>query len=199
MSVLSTSLRLAFGVAALLTLPVATQAKTLWNFGSRNLAVLGMAAVTFIAVGLWIKWARAESRKLSLQEYVTVCCVAAVPTLLAVTVAHAGIATLLLAAILGLSFTLLAILAYCPKRLEPGATAVVLLLAVAGLASQVLIAGKARSNSRQPTRSASVISGSMYDLAVTSYHRHLPQPKSTKGGLSHFGERYVLVTGDGDL
>lgn len=199
MSIISTSLRLALGAVALLTLPAATQFKVLSSVGTRNLAVQAIAAASFIAVGLWITRARPAARTLSLREYIAACCVAAVPTLLAVTVAQVGIPRLLLAVTLALSFMLIAILAYWPTRRDPSATAVVLLLAASGIAGQALIAGNARSAAREPSRSESVISGSMYDLAVTSYHRYLPQPESTQGGLGLLGERYVLVTGDGDL
>ena len=85
-------------------------------------------------------------------------------------------------------------------RALPGAWRMAGTLALVGVvvAGMVIsLAGTQKQGQVRPHVESSVLRTAFYNVRATSYLDQIPEPAVRGGGLGRFGERFVLVTGDG--
>lgn len=186
------------GLVALLALPSAGLAKPVWMAGGKTLLVLALIGGAFVLVHQWIIRTRRLGQEPGLIPLLAACSLTIVPALLAVLLVHPQFSRPLLVATCGLASALLIATRYVRKR-GLWVTGFAGLLALAGLALQAVLGSGLWPGPPKPTSARTVVSSSSYELAVTSHRRYVPRPSSNQGGLTLFGDRYLLTTGDGDL
>jgi cytochrome c2 len=186
------------GLIALLALPSAGLGKPVWMTGGKTLLVLALIGGAFALVHQWIIRCRRLGQEPNWIQLLAACSLTVVPALLAVLLVHPHFSRLLLIATLGLALVLL-LATRLFRRHGPWVTGLTALAALAGLALQAVLVTGLWPGPPKPTSARTVVSSSSYELAVTSHRRYVPRPSSNQGGITLFGGRYLLTTGDGDL
>ena len=187
-----------FGLVALLALPVAQLGKPVWSVGAKTLLVLVLIGAAFAVVQQWIIRTRRLGRDLDWLQFLAACSLAIVPALFAVLFVHPLFSRRVLGVTVGMALVLL-LATYLLKQQSQRVAGFSGLLALAGLAVQAVLGAGLWPGAPKPATAQSLISSSMYELALTSHQRYVERPASNQGGITLFGDRYLLTTGDGDL
>jgi cytochrome c2 len=188
----------ALGLIALLALPSAGLGKPVWLAGGKALLVLGLIGGSYVLVHQWLVRNRRHGREPNWIQFLAACSLTVVPALLAVLLVHPQFPRPLLLATLGLATSLL-LATYLLGRHSPWVVGIAGLSALAGLGLQVVLGTGLWPGPPQPTSARTLVSSALYELELTSYRRYVPRPSSNQGGITLFGDRYLLTTGDGDL
>lgn len=185
------------GAIALLSLATARLAKPLWALDRKTLLVLALIAAGYCLVYLWLLREQRRGSEASLGRILVGGCVAAVPVLLAVLLVHPDFSKTVLVVAPLLALGLLTFV-FRVKWRDHLQLAVVGLAALAGVFLQTMLATRMTDDSL-PTRIVTNLVSSMYELQVVSYKNYFKRPDSNQGGITLFGDRYLLTTGDGEL
>jgi cytochrome c2 len=177
--------------------------KPVWALDSRSAALLlATVGIYWLAAAASIAFEH-RGRKISRAERLATSFAAAALVFAAVTTLGLELPrTLTLwAPLLGLALLLLGQLLHA-RLTWALITAPAVLLAAAGLvllwAAPGLLGSQGRSAAK-PAIAQFRIRSSLYDLAVTSFTNYAPRSAKPRGGLAMFADRYLLVTGDGQL
>jgi cytochrome c2 len=190
--------------AAVLLLFVAFRLhKAVWALDSRSaLVLLATAGVYWLAAVVLIA-VEYRGRTISRADRLATSFAAAVLVFAAVTTfgSEPPRTLTLWAPLFGLGLLLLGQLLHA-RLTWPLVTVPAVLLGAAGLALLWAAPDWLNSPGRPAAQSAVAqfrIRSSLYDLAVTSFTNYTPRSAKPRGGLALLGDRYLLVTGDGQL
>ena len=170
--------------------------KPLWQQGERILVVLFLIGCAYGATALGLVVGELRGRQVTVVQILLVAIAAALPALVAFVVVGPGFSyPTLFGGLLVVVFLALGVFWVNGRHALKFAALTV--FAIVGLALQVRLAtGIGRE---APVGATAHLETSLYDLELLSFPGRLPQISRDQGGLTLFGDRYLLTTGDGDL
>jgi aldose sugar dehydrogenase len=170
--------------------------RPLWQQGERLLLVSFLIGCAYGATALGIIIGELRGRRATVVQILLVASAAALPALVAFVVVQPPFSYWLLYG--GLTVVvLLALGVFSVHGRHALKFAVLTVFVIAGVALQVRLA---TGIGREAPPSATVhLETSLYDLNVVSFPNRVPRISRDQGGLTLFGDRYLLTTGDGDL
>ena len=194
-------LHLVFAAVALVAVPATVLRKLVVDLGSRDAWILALVALGYGVWFLWLVIRRSKYGQVSVWRMLAVGLIASAPAVLAGVVLYRGnLRPLLVQSLLvGLSLALLLILIAWRRKGWPAVLAAAV-VATLGIVLQVLLArGDVFAPARAGVRTEAQLGSALYDLTVESYTQYFPAVVARQGGISAFGDRYILVDGDGNL
>ena len=184
---------------ALLLLSTVWGKKAAWMLDIQSLEMLGLAAVAYLAAVLVLLADVRRGQTITLRQVVLVGSAAFLPVVLGVMAFRPGFSRFATVAIPILGVATLAWIFWIEKAPKLRLLAVVT-LALAAIAVHVGFAtGRLGKAKLEPARVRTVVNSSLYDVEIVSHRYVVPPPFAQQGGLTLFGDRYLLTTGDGDL
>ena len=184
------------GIVPLAILPTLWRLKPLWSVGRQGLAILGLSVAAYVLSAGILSHAARRGREVTPWQVLAVGSACLLPVVLAVVAAsnqlwHVGIfsAVLLTLGLLWLSFGI--------QRWYGIRLILLSAFAIAAVTAEVLVVG-GLLGTRKPGVQHRLLDSQLYELAMTAYQYVVPEPVTQQGGISRFGDGYVLVTGDGD-
>lgn len=187
------------GLIPLTLLPTVLAMKPMWRLAPRALEVVGWSVGAYLVAATLIVYGERRGRSATFGGVLLLWAVAFIPVALAVPALNEKFSrtALLIAPALALG---LLWLAFTVRRWWGARLFIVTTLALGALAVQVglgsgLLAGK----KADPSVHRSHVGSALYELEITSYRHVVPEPFTQQGGITQFGQRYALATGDGDV
>jgi cytochrome c2 len=180
-------------------LPSAWSLKPIWQLSTPTLAIYGLSALAYIAVIASVRYGEQRGRPTTALQVAFVTAAAYLAVSLAAFVFHPRFSrfALLASPLLALTLAWLALSVHGKIRVR--LTAAILLAVIAIAVQASIVQGFLRRPGPQPTMADLRVGTSLYELAITSFRSWIPQPNTQQGGITTFGTRYLLSTGDGDL
>lgn len=183
----------------LVLLPTGWGLKPIWKVDPSSFWILGFAVAVYITTILLLIYGERRGRPITFSHALLVCSAALLPMLLVIPVLNQTFSrsALLISVVLVVGLVLIALVT---QRWHRSRILLTVALALVAIGMQVgLGTGWIARPKPKPTSLRSRIDTSLYELAVTSYRNVIPEPLTQQGGLTLFGNRYLLATGDGDL
>jgi cytochrome c2 len=187
------------GLISLVLLPTVWGKKALWTLDAKSLAILGLAAAAYLVAVFVLRTATLRGQTVTLRQVLVVSSAAFLPVVLVVLVFHPGFSRFATVAVPVLGAGLLAWIFW----IQDAPNLRLLAVAVLALAAIVVHVGFATGRIGRPKlvpeRVRTVVDSSLYEVEIVSHRYVVPRPFAQQGGLTLFGDRYLLATGDGDL
>jgi aldose sugar dehydrogenase len=187
------------GFIPLVLLPTLWSMKPAWVLGGRVLLALGLAALGYAVLVLALYLGESRGRRVTVSRSLLLGAAAYAPLLAVAIAIHPALSdvALLSAPLAGIALAWFAVALHAWPRTR---LLLVGVLAVLAAGFEVgLATGRIKEPPPQPHTDQYEISSSVYELAVTAFRYVIPSPKTQQGGITTFGSRYLLASGDGDL
>lgn len=196
------------GVIPLVLLPTVGGLKPIWKLSPQTLGIVALCAAAYVAATALLTYGERRGRPATGWQVLLTWAVVFIPITLGVPelnekFSRSGVlielsrSALLLGPLLALG---LLWLAFPVRRWHGARLTAVVALAIVAIALQVgLGTGRIARPKPGPSVDRSRVDSSLYELQLTAYRHVVPETFTQQGGITRFGQRYLLATGDGDL
>jgi len=196
---LRVALHLVLGLICLTLLPIAWAARPVWELDALTWLILGVFAAGYALALIHIQSQFKRNPQTAMLQVALAVLAMLVPAIIAAILWHPHFSRFALLTTPALAVALAWILFFDWSRSRLQTAAIGSIATAAVLTQLALGLGLLGPTQAKPNATVLSVNSSLYELEITSYQHWIPRPQTNQGAITLFGDRYLLVTGDGDL